>query len=97
MYTLIAGDTAPTVFVLKDSTGTPVNITGYSFVFKLGYPTPVTRSGAIVDAVNGKLQFPWQAGDLKAGVVSAEILITTPDTKERTQKLGAINILPRIA
>lgn len=97
MYTLIAADTAPTVFNLKDSAGAAVDITNYSFAFKIGYATPISRPGTIVTAVAGKLEFRWLNTDLVAGLHAAEILITTPDGKERTQKLGTINILPRIA
>ena len=96
MYTLIASDTAPTVFILKDTAGAVVNITGYSLTFKIGYATPVSRAATITDAANGKLEFRWSSADLVAGQYPAEILITTPDTKERTQKIGTINILPRI-
>lgn len=96
MYTLIAGDTSPTVFILKDSAGVPVDITNYSFIFKIGYATPVSRAGVILDAATGKLHFPWVNTDLVAGQFPAEIMVTTPDAKERTQKLGIINILPRI-
>lgn len=97
MSQLVAGDTAPTRMVFKLA-GAPVDITGYGFTIKIGYPVPLTKNAVITSAAAGEFEFRWGAGDLVAGRYAAEIMITYPDGTTRTQKMsGGIEILPRIA
>ena len=93
---LVAGDTAPIRLTYKNN-NVPVNITGYGFALKIGYPTPVSLPASITSAADGTFEFRPGATDLKAGTPPIEIMITFPDGKEKTQKLGSANILTRIA
>ena len=92
---LVAGDTKPTRLQYLNG-DTPINITGYSFVLKIGYAVPKTVNGVITDAVNGIYEFRWANTDLVAGNPPMELLVTDSAAKEKTHKLGAITILPRI-
>lgn len=93
---LVAGDTKPTRLTYKNGDDV-IDITGYQFRIKFGYSTPVTRAGAVVDAINGVFEFQWQAGDLQGGTFPVEILVTDAAGKELTHKLGGVTIATRIA
>ena len=63
------GDTFPMQFTLKDSSGTAIDITGFSFLMTVdpsAAPSDATGNlfqltGTITDAVNGVFQFPISA------------------------------------
>jgi hypothetical protein len=90
------GDTRPTRLTYTEN-DIPVPITGYSFVLKIGYSTPVVINCEIYDGPNGIISIPWGPGDLvKGGPFPMEMLVTDPGGKEKTHKLQAIQIKERI-
>lgn len=93
---LTASDTAPIRLTYKNN-GVPVDITGYGFTLKIGYATPTVLQAVITDAANGVFEFRPGASDLVANTVPIEIMVTFPDGKEKTQKLGSAEIMARIA
>lgn len=94
---LIEHDTAATPLTYKDSAGKALNITSYQFAIKIAYSTPLVKQAVITDAPNGKLEFRWGSTDLVAGTYAYEIMVTDAGGKERTFKLGTLQILARIA
>ena len=64
------GDTVPWTFTVRDSAGSPVDITGFSFLLTVDpsdEPGSSTNnlfslSGTITDALNGVVQFSMTAG-----------------------------------
>ena len=64
------GDTVPWTFTIKDSSGTAVDITGFSFLLTVdpsdepadALSNLFQLTGTITDAVNGVVQFQMSAG-----------------------------------
>lgn len=75
-------DRAPAVSiqVLKESDGTPLDLTGASALFVMAVPNEVDKVNAaatITDAANGTVQYTWGASDLDAaGVYRGEFRIS---------------------
>lgn len=67
----VRGDTFPMTFQLKDSAGSPIDITSFTFVLTVDPNEDPPDAGAnlfaligtITDAPNGKFQFPISAGE----------------------------------
>lgn len=67
----VRGDTGPFQFVVKDSSGTPIDITGFSFLLTVDpNDIPIDASGnlfdltgTIIDGPNGVFQFTLDATD----------------------------------
>lgn len=95
---LVAGDTLPSRLTYKIK-GQPIDITGYTFIIKIGYSTPLVKQAVILDQTSnlGEFEFQWAAGDLRAGNWSFEILTRYPDLTEKTDRMSGMKIHPRIA
>lgn len=92
---LTAADTRPLICIYTAS-GSPVNITGYTFTLKIGYPEPQAFIAAILDAAAGKYQFPFLESDLIPGIFSAEVMITNPGGEEETTEKFQVIIEGRL-
>jgi len=71
----VEGDTLPIISgTLKDSSGTPVNLTGYQIYLRIKYPSAtLEKSGEILVAENGTFKVTWNSTDLIAGIWGAEL------------------------
>jgi len=88
-YIIKRGDLLPALTAtLKDHTGTPANLTGYT-AMQLRYRLPggavTTKTATISDAPNGVVSYAWGAGDTDvAGTYEAEWRGTGPAGKQQT-------------
>jgi len=77
-------DTLPSLeATLKYSDGTAIDLTGATVKFYMAKPdgtVVINATATIVDAVNGKVRYEWQQGDLsEEGRYHAEFEITFPN------------------
>lgn len=100
------GDTYGLVFTIKDSSGTAIDITGYSFLMTVdpsSEPTDADEnlfqiSGTITDASAGQVTFtPSSANtDQTPGVYRYDIQMTTTGSEIRTIVVGTFEIIQDI-
>lgn len=100
------GDTVPDSFTIKDSTGTVVNITGYSFLMTVNSdknPADATNeiyqlTGSITDAPNGVVEFEPSAvqADQPPGTLYYDIQMTDASSKISTIVKGKLKYLQDI-
>lgn len=90
-YSIKKDDTAPPITAtLRDSQGTPIDLTGCTVKFHMKAVPPGTKSlldksVSILDGVNGKVRYVWATGDTDtAGPYRAEFEITYPDLTHQT-------------
>lgn len=74
---------------LQNADGTPIDLTNctvkFSMILTSGGQLKVNALCAIIDAVNGKVRYSWQAADSSAyGDYKAEFQITFPDGSIQT-------------
>lgn len=101
------GDTYAEEFLVKDSAGAAIDVTGFSFLLSVD-PNPdpeddTTRSfqitGVLVDAANGRISFApdaTQADQLEPGTYFYDIQQTDGASAVRTIAKGQYIILPQI-
>jgi hypothetical protein len=58
----------PLEYVFLDSSGVPINLTGYTARFQRaeiqgGFVDPITVNATVTDAVNGQVTYTWIAAD----------------------------------
>jgi len=93
----VANDTLPNPpFAIRDDDNQPVDITGYSFEFHLGYATPVSVAGVITDALAGEFTFQFAPGELVADVIDTEVQVTDASGYVRTWQNIRVVIEPEI-
>lgn len=73
---MVKGDTRPTLeFTVKDASGTVINITGATGIFRIRRKhlsaALLSRAIAVTDGPNGKCQFVWQTTDWDTGKLDA--------------------------
>lgn len=96
--TIKRGDTRNCIkAVLKDATGSPVNLTGCEVKFlmaPLGRQANCSRAAHIQDALNGEVWVVWAPGETDiSGVYRAEFEVLYDDGKRETfPNDGYINI-----
>jgi len=81
-------DTLPTLTaVLKDSTGTVVDLTNCSVTFKMGseIATKTNSAALITSATGGGVKYQWTASDTDtAGIYLGEFEVVKPDGLKET-------------
>jgi len=91
-FVIKQNDTRPVLEAqLLNADGTPINLTNCTVKFFMvsisasGGQPKVNASCAIIDAVNGKVRYSWQAADTSDyGDYKAEFQITFPDGSIQT-------------
>lgn len=83
-YSFVAGDTASVLVVYcrrSDDDSIPVDLTGASvkLMWRIDGGTLVTRGMTIADASAGKATYEFTTSELAAGIMSAEVEVTTAD------------------
>lgn len=92
------GDNLPELLVqYLDSEGNPVPITGFQFLLKIAYDTPVIVTGTIVDADEGWFSFVYGDDDLKPSVWDVHITIINALSQKLTIRNISFDIAPKIA
>jgi hypothetical protein len=80
-FSFVAGDTNSvlTVTCKRSDTGAAINLAGMtvSIRWSVDGGTPVTKSMTITDAANGVCTYTFGTGDLVAGIMRAEVIITS--------------------
>lgn len=97
MLALTVGDTLPTQMTYRCAKGSVVNITGYSFVLRVGMPTVLLKNAEVVNGPEGLLQIPWAANDLVEGSFDMEMTVRDTAGKEKTHKLGDLVVARRLS
>jgi len=70
------GDTHPETMTIKDD-GAAIDITGATIEMTINYDTPKKITATITDAANGKVSFPFVAGDVPtAGLFKYDVQVT---------------------
>jgi hypothetical protein len=98
-FTLKQGDLLPAIReVLSDVNGVPINLTGASVTFimrQLGATAPkVSAPAAVVDALNGIVQYTWLAGDTsQSGGFAVEWLLNFNGVPETVPSQGYAGVL----
>lgn len=99
-FYLKADDTAPILeTVLKDSSGTPIDLTGADVRFAMleprGAVVTIDTGATISDADNGEVRYPWADGDTTTpGRYRAEFVVTYQDgTVETFPNVGYHDII----
>jgi hypothetical protein len=74
-----------------------VDITGWTVYLHIGYPDcPLRKTAVLTDPTNGRLQFHFDYGDLRAGSYFAEIRFIDLSGKELTIGEITFDILHRV-
>jgi len=77
--TLVAGDTGSTlVFTCKTLQNTVIDLTGATvqFRYQIGTNSVVTNNCTITAATSGVCEYIWSVGELVAGYLNGEVVIT---------------------
>ncbi len=101
--TIYKGDYFQLPIVIKDSTGTPMNLTGYTAksVLKTGYDDPggVSFTCTITDAVNGAVTLFLSSSvttTLLAGTYIYDFQLTSSLNETRTYLAGDVTVINEV-
>lgn len=97
-FYLKKGDTLPRISAtLKNSDGTPVNLTGATVKFRMrapGGPLKVDGAAVVVDAAAGKVRYDWTGADTNTeGLFHAEWPVTFGSDVETIPNNGFLKVL----
>lgn len=76
----VEGDTLPVIGgTITNDADEPEDITGWDITLHIGYDdSPLVKAATIPAGTDGFFQFTWEAGDLRAGTVVAELQVVSP-------------------
>ncbi|MGH2384532.1 MAG: BppU family phage baseplate upper protein [Candidatus Limnocylindria bacterium] len=103
-FTFYQGNTRPffAVQIRNNRTNGVVDLTGATVVFYFrhadGRAAKVSGATATVtDAVNGKVEYRWAAGDLDVpGIYDAEFRVTHTDAKVQTVRISGVKVIAKL-